>query len=223
MTWDHHDPDLAVIRIEYVLGTLDGRQRALFVDHLATCTECATEITALADSVDALTLGAPDAEPPVGFESRVLTEISAATPLRRVRSRTLLFSLAAAVIVVVASTSLLAAWPRSSRTYSTTVVERPLWFRHHQIGTVYAQLGPSRWMVIVSSQHTAVRRVDCVVVTDTNRTLNLGSFAYGTGSSSWPAELPVAARHVRQIRLVSFTGAVIATSGVSPWGTWAAS
>lgn len=57
---------------EYVLGTLDGAERAAVVAHLTTCDICRAEVASLAGVTDALWLAVPGAEPAAGFEDRVL-------------------------------------------------------------------------------------------------------------------------------------------------------
>jgi hypothetical protein len=112
-------PDLA-------LGSLSGDERAALLDHLTACPSCEALVMDLAGVVDTLLLLTPEADPPPGFESAVLSRIAAseagpagaggaaagpvaAAPLRRsgrvarvARSRWLLP--AAAVVVAVAVT-----------------------------------------------------------------------------------------------------------------------
>lgn len=83
---------------ELVLGTLDGERRAATAAHLATCAACRREVEELTRVTDALWLVAPEAEPPAGFESRVLR--AAGRPRRRTRGRVLL--VAAALVLVAA-------------------------------------------------------------------------------------------------------------------------
>lgn len=68
---------------EIALELLSGTERAQALDHLERCRSCRAEVEALTDVVDQLLLAAPTAEPPPGFESRVLERLSteAATPL----------------------------------------------------------------------------------------------------------------------------------------------
>ncbi len=84
---------------ELVLGTLDGETRALVVGHLASCASCRAEVADLTRVTDALWLTAPEAEPPAGFESRVLRAVR---PRRRLWSPRLLAT-AAAVLVFAAA------------------------------------------------------------------------------------------------------------------------
>lgn len=74
---------------ELALGLLTGPERATGLSHLAACPSCREQVDELARVADRLLLLAPEAEPPAGFESRVLAAVgsSAATdgvvPARR--------------------------------------------------------------------------------------------------------------------------------------------
>lgn len=57
---------------EFVLGTLDGAERARVIDHLDGCARCRDEVAALADTVNDLALLAPEVAPSPGFAERVL-------------------------------------------------------------------------------------------------------------------------------------------------------
>jgi anti-sigma-K factor RskA len=57
---------------EFVLGTLDGVQRARIVEHIAECARCREEIATLADTVNDLTMLAAPMRPSAGFADRVL-------------------------------------------------------------------------------------------------------------------------------------------------------
>jgi hypothetical protein len=80
---------------ELALGILSGTERAEVLTHVAECRECQQLAARLAEAADLLLLVPPEAEPPSGFETRVLNRMS--TPLRPRRARVLL---AAAVIVL---------------------------------------------------------------------------------------------------------------------------
>ncbi len=62
---------------ELALGILDGHQRAQALAHVATCASCTSELEALAAATDAIVAAAPELEPPVGFEVRVLDAMKA--------------------------------------------------------------------------------------------------------------------------------------------------
>jgi anti-sigma factor RsiW len=61
---------------ELALGLLSGDERAAALAHLAGCPACRANLDELSRVADALLLVAPRAEPPVGFESRVLSRLA---------------------------------------------------------------------------------------------------------------------------------------------------
>jgi hypothetical protein len=61
---------------ELALGLLAGSERAAGLSHLASCPSCREQVDELARVADRLLLLAPEAEPPTGFESRVLGAVA---------------------------------------------------------------------------------------------------------------------------------------------------
>ena len=87
---------------ELALGTVSGAERAVALDHLAGCAACRDLVDQLARVADNLLLLAPVAEPPPGFESKVLSQLGVApAPAARVRPlrRRVLVGVAAAALV----------------------------------------------------------------------------------------------------------------------------
>ena len=66
-------PELA----ELALGTLDGRDRATLLAHVQTCPACEAELDELSALADQLLEVAPEAEPPVGFETALFDRLRA--------------------------------------------------------------------------------------------------------------------------------------------------
>ena len=64
---------------ELALGLLTGPERATGLSHLAACPSCREQVDELARVADRLLLLAPEAEPPAGFESRVLAAVGSAS------------------------------------------------------------------------------------------------------------------------------------------------
>ena len=59
--------------IEFALGTLSGRSRAVVLDHLETCAHCDAEVwSPWPTSTDKMLWLAPEAEPSLGFETRLI-------------------------------------------------------------------------------------------------------------------------------------------------------
>jgi len=115
-----HCPEIEALAPELAVGVVSGPERASALAHLSQCPTCRRLVDELAITADPLLLLAPEMEPSIGFESRVLAATSAAgrdrtppaTPLLPVRAgrrpgrfRSAIPKVAAAaVIAVVAAT-----------------------------------------------------------------------------------------------------------------------
>src|SRR5690349_12958449 len=102
---------------ELALGIADGAERADALEHLATCAECRRAVAELSEVTDELLLRAPEREPPVGFESRVLARLQPppATARRRQRGRRALLALAPAAVAAVLATVVVLGATRDDR------------------------------------------------------------------------------------------------------------
>ena len=82
---DHVRPDIGA----YVLGGLEPEEEVVVREHLATCSECASEHASLAGLPRLLALAAPMAEagpPPAAIEERVLDAIAGERPQQAPRA-----------------------------------------------------------------------------------------------------------------------------------------
>lgn len=70
---------------ELALGIADGAERAQALRHLAECGDCRRELAELSELADELLMLAPEREPPMGFESRVLARVTPPRPQWRWR------------------------------------------------------------------------------------------------------------------------------------------
>jgi hypothetical protein len=77
--------DVRELAPELALGIVGGTQRADALQHASECGPCRALVGELAEAADALPLLAAEAEPPPGFEDRVLSALHA--PRRRTRRR----------------------------------------------------------------------------------------------------------------------------------------
>jgi Putative zinc-finger len=92
---------------ELALGIADGAERARALEHLARCADCRRAVAALTEVADELLMLAPEREPPVGFESRVLARVAPPAPVSRARrGRRLLAVLAPAVAAAALATGI---------------------------------------------------------------------------------------------------------------------
>jgi hypothetical protein len=72
--------ELADVAVELALGVLTGRERAAALAHLDTCDGCREEVRQLMATSDQLLALLPPAEPPAGFETRVLDRLGLSAP-----------------------------------------------------------------------------------------------------------------------------------------------
>ncbi len=85
---------------EFALGLLDGDARAEVVHHIDGCPACRTVVLELAETADAMVLLAPEAEPPAGFERRVMEQITGGARRARWRTTRLVAMVAAAAVII---------------------------------------------------------------------------------------------------------------------------
>ena len=75
--------DLADMAAELALGVLTGRARAQAIAHLEGCGACRDHIRRLAITTEELLALLPSSEPPVGFETRMMSRLGSAGRHRR--------------------------------------------------------------------------------------------------------------------------------------------
>ncbi len=68
--------ELRAMAAEVALGILSGAERADALGHMEHCVSCRVLVEGLAQTGDSLLLLAPEADPPMGFESRVAARVS---------------------------------------------------------------------------------------------------------------------------------------------------
>jgi hypothetical protein len=85
---------------ELALGVLGGAERAEALQHIDQCGPCRAVVAELTDAADALPLLAPEAEPPLGFERRMLARFGSARRRTVRRWITVVAATAAAAAIV---------------------------------------------------------------------------------------------------------------------------
>jgi len=86
---------------ELALGILSGAERAEVLLHVNGCGRCQAYVAELTEAADAIPQLAPEAEPPAGFEARVLHRLGAGE--RRTRRRWIVAVAAAAAAAIIVS------------------------------------------------------------------------------------------------------------------------
>ncbi len=206
--------------IEFALGTLSGRSRSLVLDHLETCAHCDAELESLAGVADAMLWLAPEAEPPLGFETRLI-ERYRSTDTRRVvtrRRRAGVFALAA-VLVAVLGIGVAALVTNHDPATNPSATSRPLTGRLMSDGSVIGQVsisaGSPSWMIMDVDAGKLSGLVWCEVTLTNGRTESVGKFTLVHGYGSWIAPIKDSGSHVRSARLVNSSGTVLAKATFS--------
>lgn len=203
---------------ELALGLADAHERAAALTHLERCPLCRAEIRQLSDVADALAAMAPPAEPPAGFESRVLgglTELKRPRvgwrfPLRRVLQL-------AAVAALVASIGV-GGWLIGASDSPTPTIDAghlataKLMAAGRPVGDVVIDTDATPWMSMQVQMAGAGGRFSCRVVTAAGRTVAVGSFLMSGGRATWVSALPTGTARLSSAELVDPAGRVMASA-----------
>jgi hypothetical protein len=204
---------------ELALGIADGEQRALALEHLASCANCRRELEELSAIADDLLALAPEREPPPAFEARVLERLTARhAPARppRLRLRRLGFAgavLAGAAAAAIAVTLAYAPDHRLATQYRAALDgAHGKYFQSARlrspdgarVGTVFAYEGSPSWLFYVLGGRYSTGLYREQLVTRSGRTVNLQPFRLA--SASWGVAIPVPLRDVALVRLARAEG-----------------
>lgn len=199
--------------VELALGILDGRDRAAALAHLEDCPACHRELLLMGDVADRLVELTPGAEPPAGFETRVLASLTSQT--RAPRQRRLAVVLAAAAVAVVVGVGGWVVGHRSSAGGSSIggnrVATADFVTGTHHVGQVVASPGAHPWIYMAVDTGLGDQTVACQVREGNGTTVTLGSFPLANGYGYWGAPLPPGSS-ISGAQLVDAGGHTIATA-----------
>jgi anti-sigma factor RsiW len=200
---------------ELALGVVEGEERGRALEHLADCPDCRRRVEELSEVADELLLLAPHREVPVGFESKVLSEVVPAPPKRRGRRRIRLVLAPAATALAAAGIVLALVAPdlRLASHYRQTLDQAngkefesyALRAGSAHVGTVFSYEGSPSWVHIEvdPANRPGVSRAE--LVTDDGTQVPLRWFhldaAGGSGGS-----IPLDPHHVSVLRLSGAPG-----------------
>jgi anti-sigma factor RsiW len=200
--------------LEFALGTISGNHRSVLIEHLESCSDCRAELASLTAVTDSLLWLAPQAEPPLGFESRVVERFSdSAAPMAR-RHHRALWLVAAALIFVVSFGIGTTIHEGTSKTPSAT--SKPLTARlmsdGEVLGQVFVSPGRPPWLYMSVDDDSLTGVAWCEVTLKDGRVVDVGSFSLKHGYGAWTSRLNVAANQIRGAELIGASGAVIASA-----------
>jgi Putative zinc-finger len=216
-------PSCAEVRAlipELAAGVAAGDERARALAHLAACRDCRAELELATAVVDELVLLAPEHEPSLGFENRVLAALEPEPALGSrptVRRRLSAVALRAAALVLVAALAGGATWwhtaddRRLAASYRQTLAVANGRYltaanltttTRTDVGHVFAYQGTPSWIVVTltAAPQSGVYRIRLVTTDD--RTLDVGPCLVTAGTGSYGTAIGVSLYAIRRIELV---------------------
>ena len=195
---------------ELALDVLGAREREHALRHLDGCARCHEILRALTAVADGLVGSLPEAEPPAGFENRVVASLTPAAPRRpRPLSR---ITLTRAVSLLGAAALVGAVLVGEGRagdgvhpgavglspfdgSEDRTVQYAPLVGENQQVGQAYLYPGDPTWIylsLVPPTSAPSAGTVDCEVVHDDGTITRVGSVTLDHGRAAWggPAHAP---------------------------------
>lgn len=203
---------------ELALGVIDAHERVAALEHLERCPACRAEIRMLSDVADSLVAMVPPAEPPAGFESRVLDHLSGLQnpapvwrfPVRRV--------LRVAAAVALAGLIGSGGWLIGAQHHPAGTIDAghlataKLLASGQKVGDVIVDTDGSPWMSMQVQMPGTSGQLSCHVITTGGRSVDVGSFSLTAGSGMWAAPLPEGVGPLRAAQVVDRAGRVVATA-----------
>ena len=202
---------------ELALGVADGAERARALEHVADCTDCRRELERQSAIADGLLTLAPEQEPPIGFELRVLQAIWPPAPRRRWALWRPLAVAATVVAAVAVTVGVMQASFRDERRLADQYREalaqangtyfgaRPLADpAGRQGGVLWVYRGAPSWILVTvdSAYRDAVAEAE--LVDRGGRRIPLAEFRLANGA--WGGAIPLDLAHVAAVHLTGDDG-----------------
>ncbi len=213
--------DIAAVAPDLALGTLSGVERAEALEHLESCRRCREIVEELSSTVDVIASLAPPAEPPAGFEERVLARLEF-EGVRRSRRPARWVLVAAAVLVAGVLFAGGALWLRhtgssagDSDEVAAFTMQTP---SGRTVGEAYLHAGDSTWVFLdvpgwAKGNTGAAPDYALRVTTDDGQSVSVPA-DFASGGGGWGTEIAVDGAHVRELALVDASGHVWCTAAV---------
>lgn len=218
----------------FILGDLDGEQRAAVIAHLDSCSACRRDATSLAATVDAVSSVVPPATPSDGFVARVVDALipeegqPAPRPLIRRRSARwwVIRSAAAVVLLGLAGGAATVAASRSEPGRSPHPSD--------VVVTMRTQRGGDVGQAVISDEHPALVKVafevgatsglspdgryNVVAVRRDGQTLQLGAVLVAAGRGGLEARTSIPATDIATVEVIGSNGHDLCSGRLPPPG-----
>jgi hypothetical protein len=184
---------------ELALDVLTGAERAEAVAHVNECSRCRNVLADLSGAADTLTLLVPEAEPPTGFEQRVLAALD---PRRRQRRSRLRQAGALAVAAAAACIVTLVLVRVADRTRDDGAVTTPaepaanvsaapmIGAGDQVVGQVFVTSGERAWAYVFVNYGQMPAGRYGVEIEDGGTTRSAGSVQIVDGQGAWAGVIP---------------------------------
>lgn len=189
--------DIEAMTPEAALGLLSGTDRAVVFEHLEGCEKCREVMHEFSALADELVLLAPEAEPPVGFEQRVIAAIGTS----RSRRRRWPVAVGAAAALLLAVMGFAAG--RAGQRHDTVREVAMHTAAGRVVGDAYLHDTDPGWVFVAAPGWTPSSSEVHLRVT-----LADGTSTDIAGAGSWATMLPYRGADVRELALVDADGTV---------------
>jgi len=199
---------------EVALGVVSGEERARVLEHVSGCSACRKDLEELARTADALFSLAPSAEPPAGFESRVLGALERARRPRRPQLSKLVAAMLAGALATATIAVLVTGDDRDLATHyrGALAVADGKYFGVRSLvgddgvkeGHVFAYEGSPSWIVVVLDEANGSSEIE--LSTEEGQEFDLGAFKPGAPPLVWGGEIPVGVNDIATVTVRSPTG-----------------
>lgn len=197
---------------ELALGVLSGRERAQAVAHLQDCPSCEQHVRELSVIGDRLVLLAPSAEPPVGFEQRVLDRLGLPERRRPWRRRWVAAAALLLALGLAAGGWVLHATLDAERGFTSVAsngTTAALTDEGTRVGEVFLYSDRRSWLYVEVSSPKVSGTVLCQARLTDGRTVTVGTFPVSAGTGQWAVPAPVTADRLAEVRLLAEDGSIV--------------
>ncbi|MDQ3876935.1 MAG: zf-HC2 domain-containing protein [Actinomycetota bacterium] len=213
------------IAAEVALGIAPARERARALDHLVSCSDCRSYVQELSSVADEVLLLAPESEPPIGFESRVIDSFEA-TASKKGMSRILLAAAALIVAAAIAaggtylagghSRALASRWASAvdgdnDSSFATSALTNPS--SRFKAGHAFLLRGSPSWVYVeVEAPSSFSGTYGVQLVTTSGKVVPVGSVTYKEGRGSWGRAVDEPGSAITGLQCTDENGKVVLTA-----------
>ncbi|HEX4246273.1 MAG TPA: zf-HC2 domain-containing protein [Pseudonocardia sp.] len=208
---------------ELALNALTGRERAQVLAHLDECPRCREMVCALTSTADELLTLVPEADPPTGFEQRVLAAIMpVAEPVPRrgrwpMATAASLLSLALIGAGWLAGSAVSGSTAQSAAPGARSVLYAPLTNHSQEVGQAYLEPDQPSWVYLSLSANVRTDvNLRCTLTDPDGSSATLGTFALDHGHRAWT--IPVSLQRDTKVvaTVTDDAGRVIGSANFTP-------